>query len=118
MPKFAANLSMLFTELPFLDRIAAAAVAGFEAVECQFPYDYPAGEIADRLREAGLRMILHNLPAGDWAAGDRGIAAVPGREAEFRDGVAKAIEYAQALRCPRLNCLAGIVDSGHHVEAR
>ena len=118
MPKFAANLSMLFTELPFLDRIPAAAAAGFEAVECQFPYDYPARDIADRLREAGLRMILHNLPAGDWAVGDRGIAAVPGRETEFRDGVAKAVAYAQAVGCPRLNCLAGIVDPSCRAEAR
>lgn len=118
MPKFAANLSMLFTELPFLDRIAASAAAGFEAVECQFPYDYPPGEIARRLADSGLEIVLHNLPAGDWAAGDRGIAALLPRKSEFRDGVTKAIDYALALGCPRLNCLAGIVESAGHTEAQ
>lgn len=118
MPKFAANLSMLFTELPFLDRIPAAAAAGFGAVECQFPYEYRAEEIARRLEEGGMTMILHNLPAGNWAAGDRGIAAVPGREAEFREGLSMAVDYALALGCPRLNCLAGIVEPRRHLEAR
>lgn len=117
MPRFAANLSMLFTELPFLDRIAAAADAGFAAVECQFPYDDPAAAIAARLREAGVGMVLHNLPAGDWAGGERGIAVLAGREAEFRDGVARAIDYATALGCPRLNCLAGIIEPSQQQSA-
>lgn len=117
VPKFAANLSMLFTELPFLDRIAAAAAAGFDAVECQFPYEQRADEIAHRLEDNQMAMVLHNLPAGDWGAGDRGIAALPERRSEFRDGVAKAIEYARALNCPRLNCLAGIVEPGRQAEA-
>lgn len=108
MPKFAANLSMLFPELPFLDRFAAARAAGFEAVEVQFPYAYPASEIAARLSGEGLALVLHNLPPGDWQAGERGIAALAGREAEFRDGVARALDYAEALDCPQLNCLAGI----------
>lgn len=112
MPKFAANLTMLFTELPFLDRFAAARSAGFRAVEYLFPYEFPQQELAARLRAHGLRQVLHNLPAGDWAAGERGIACHPGREAEFRAGVARAIEYAQALDCPQLNCLAGKLPDG------
>lgn len=108
MPRFAANLSMLFTEHPFLERIGAAAQAGFRAVECQFPYGVPASEIAQALKRSGLPLVLHNLPAGNWAAGERGIACLPGREAEFRDGVIQALTYAQTLECPRLNCLAGI----------
>ena len=87
MPRFAANLSLLFTEVPFLDRFERAARAGFEAVECQLPYAHPAAEIRARLDAHGLRMVLHNLPAGDWDAGERGIACLPGREAEFRAGV-------------------------------
>ena len=87
MPRFAANLSMLFTELPFLDRFAAARAAGFRAVEYLFPYDYPKEELAARLRGEGLRQVLHNLPAGDWAAGERGIACDPRRTEEFRKGV-------------------------------
>jgi hydroxypyruvate isomerase len=108
MPKLAANLTMLFTEVPFLDRFEAAARAGFTAVEFQFPYEWPAMEIADRLSRNGLHLVLFNLPAGDWAAGDRGIAADPGRRDEFRAGVARAIEYAQVLRPERINLLAGI----------
>lgn len=107
MPKFAANLSMLFTELPFLDRFAAARAAGFGAVEYLFPYDHPKQQLAERLRANGLKQVLHNLPAGDWAAGERGIACHPGRIGEFRDGVARAIDYANALDCPQVNCLAG-----------
>ena len=107
MPRFAANLSMLFTELPFLDRFAAAAKNGFEAVEFLFPYEYPAAEIKARLEAHGLALVLHNLPAGDWEAGERGIACHPERVAEFRAGVARAIEYATALGVPQLNCLAG-----------
>jgi hydroxypyruvate isomerase len=112
MPRFAANLSMLFTEVPFLDRFALAARAGFEAVECQFPYDFAPAEIKARLDAHGLRMVLHNLPAGDWAAGDRGIACDPARKDEFRAGLARAIEFATALGVPQLNCLAGKAPSG------
>ena len=108
MPAFAANLSMLFTELDFPARFAAAAEAGFCAVECQFPYAFERELLAEQRRASGLPLVLHNLPAGDWAAGDRGIAALPERVAEFRDGVGLALEYATALDCPRLNCLAGI----------
>ncbi len=112
MPRLAANLSMLFTELPFLERFAAARAVGFGAVEYLFPYDHPAEELARRLRAHQLRQVLHNLPAGDWAAGERGIACHPGREAEFREGVQRAITYAHALDCPQVNCLAGKLPSG------
>jgi len=108
MLRFAANVSMLFTEAPFLDRFALAARAGFAAVECQFPYEAPAAEIRARLDDLGLAMVLHNLPAGDWAAGDRGLACLPQRADEFRAGVARAIAYAHALGVTQLNCLAGI----------
>jgi hydroxypyruvate isomerase len=107
MPRFAANLSMLFTEAPFLQRFDRAAAAGFKAVELQFPYEAPAAAIRERLVANGLEMVLHNLPAGDWAGGDRGIACNPARQAEFRAGVGKAIEYATTLGVPQLNCLAG-----------
>lgn len=112
MPRFAANLSMLFCERPLAERFAAAAHAGFTAVEMQFPYEMPATEIAGLLREHGLQMVLHNLPAGDWAGGERGIACHPDRVDEFRTGVAKAIHYATTLGCPQLNCLAGIAPAG------
>ena len=108
MLRFAANLSMLFTEAPFLDRFALAARAGFAAVECQFPYEAPATEIRARLDDLGLAMVLHNLPAGDWAAGDRGLACLPARADEFRAGVPRAIAYAHALGVTQVNCLAGI----------
>ena len=108
MPKFAANLTMLFTEVPFLDRFAAAAEAGFEAVEFLFPYDFTVKQVADALSASHLTPVLHNLPAGNWAAGERGIACLPDRTAEFRAGVPRAIEYATALRVPHVNCLAGI----------
>ena len=107
MPRFAANLSMLFTEHPFLDRFERAARAGFGAVEFLFPYAHTPGEVAARLKGNRLQCVLHNLPAGDWDAGERGIACLPDRIDEFRDGVAKAIEYATALGAPQLNCLAG-----------
>jgi hydroxypyruvate isomerase len=112
MPRFAANLSMLFTEHPFLDRFAAARAAGFGAVEYLFPYDYQKEELAARLRAHGLKQVLHNLPAGDWAAGERGIACHPGRVDEFRAGVERAILYAHALDCGQLNCLAGKLPAG------
>jgi hydroxypyruvate isomerase len=108
VPKLAANLSTLFPEVPFLERFAAAGRARFGYVECQFPYQWSPEELARRAREGGLAVVLHNLPAGDFAKGDRGIACLPGREREFREGVDKAIAYAKAVNCPRLNCLAGI----------
>ena len=107
MPKFAANLTMLFNEVPFLDRFERAARAGFEAVEFLFPYAYRADEIKQRLDDHGLRLVLHNLPAGDWDGGERGVACLPDRVAEFRSGVTRAIEYAQALGVGQLNCLVG-----------
>ena len=112
MPHFAANLTMLFTELPFLDRFKAAADAGFSAVEFLFPYDFVKSDVATALSDNGLKLALHNLPAGDWARGERGIACHPDRKQEFRAGVEQAIEYAQALDCPQLNCLAGILPAG------
>lgn len=112
MPRFAANLTMLFNEHPFLDRFAAAARAGFTAVEFLFPYDYPAEEIRRRLDEHKLTLVLHNLPAGDWAAGERGIACLPDRVEEFRAGMVRAIEYATALGVKQLNCLAGKAPAG------
>jgi hydroxypyruvate isomerase len=115
MPRFAANLSMLFNELPFLDRLEAAAKAGFRAVEYMSPYEYDPAELHARLDALGLEQVLFNLPAGDWAKGDRGIACDPARADEFRDSVATAIRYAQALSCPRLNCLAGIAPT--HADA-
>ncbi|GMV46336.1 MAG: hydroxypyruvate isomerase [Pseudomonadota bacterium] len=107
MPKLAANLSMLFDEVPFLERFALARAAGFDAVEVQFPYAWPAAEIRRRLDDNGLQLVLHNLPGGDWEAGERGIACLPGREQEFRRSVDQAIGYALALGAPQLNCLAG-----------
>ena len=112
MPKFAANLTMLFTELPFMQRFEAAANAGFEAVEYLFPYAFSKQELTAALRDNQLKQVLHNLPAGNWEGGDRGIACDPARTAEFRDGVAKAIDYATALGCPRVNCLAGKLPAG------
>lgn len=109
MPRFAANLTMLFNELPFLERFGAASRAGFAGVEFLFPYDYEKERLAGVLRSNGLSLVLHNLPAGDWAKGERGVACHPERVIEFRDGVDRAIEYAVHLGCPRLNCLAGIL---------
>jgi len=107
MPRFAANLSMLFTEVPFLDRFERAARAGFGSVEFLFPYAHTPQEVAAKVKGNRLKVVLHNLPAGDWDAGERGIACLPDRVDEFREGVAKAIEYATALGTPQLNCLAG-----------
>ena len=112
MPRLAANLSTLFTELPFLDRFAAAAAAGFRAVEYQFPYDFKKEAVAECANAAGVQVVLHNIPSGNAAKGDRGIACLPERVQEFRDGVGRAVEYAQAAGCPRLNCLAGVVPEG------
>lgn len=108
MPRFAANLSMMFNEVPFLDRFAAARQAGFEGVEFLFPYDFPAAEIRARLRGEGLTQVLFNLPPGDWAKGERGLASLPGRQAEFRTAVGKALDYAATLECRLLHCMAGI----------
>ncbi|UUD63710.1 hydroxypyruvate isomerase family protein [Pseudomonas seleniipraecipitans] len=109
MPRFAANLSMMFSDAPFLQRFGRAAAVGFKGVEYLFPYDFTPAELAERLAEHGLSQVLFNLPPGDFAAGERGIAALPGREAEFREGVDRAIEYAHALGCPKLHAMAGLV---------
>ncbi len=116
MPRFCANLTMLFGEVDFPERFAKAAAAGFKGVECQFPYAWPKGQIADKIRQFDLRLVLHNLPPGDWSKGERGIACLPGRENEFQEGVGKAIEYAKALNCPQVNCLAGLTPAGVPAE--
>ena len=109
MPKFAANLTLLFNEVPFIDRFGAAAKAGFKAVEFLFPYDHDAPAIAAQLKMHSLENVLFNMPPGDFAAGERGLACVPGREAEFRDGVAKALAYAGILGTPRLHMMADLL---------
>ena len=110
--RFAANLSMMFTEHPFLERFAAASAAGFDAVEYLFPYEFPATNLKERLDRHGLVQALFNMPPGDWAAGERGTACLPGREAEFREGVARAVDYARTLGCPRLHCMSGLPPAG------
>ncbi|MBV7299296.1 hydroxypyruvate isomerase [Enterovibrio paralichthyis] len=117
MPKLAANLSMLFNELPFIERFSAAANFGFKGVEYLFPYAFDANELKAELDRNHLKQVLFNLPAGDWDAGDRGIAADPSRIDEFRAGVSLAIEYAKVLGCEQVNCLAGIVPAGVSQEA-
>lgn len=117
MPRFAANLTMMFNEVDFLDRFSAAANAGFKGVEYLFPYDYPADRLGEELSKNGLVQVLHNLPAGDWDGGDRGIACDPARVGEFQDGVGVAIEYATALGCPQVNCLAGITPRSVSAQA-
>ena len=112
MPKFAANLTMLYNEVDFMDRFKAAADDGFKGVEYLFPYAYGADELAAKLKENGLEQVLHNLPAGDWGAGERGIACHPDRVEEFKKGVDTAIEYAKVLGTERINCLAGKVPAG------
>ena len=112
MPRFAANLTMMYTEHSFLDRFAAAARDGFTAVEYLFPYEHPAATLAALLKEHGLRQVLFNSPPGDWKAGERGIAALPGREQEFRDGFLLALEYARVLESPRIHAMAGLAPSG------
>lgn len=112
MLKFAANLTMLFNELPFLDRFAAAKAAGFNGVEYLFPYEFDKAVLAEKLHQHGLTQVLHNLPAGNWSAGERGIAVLPDRVEEFRDGVIRAVDYAKALDCRQLNCLVGIAPAG------
>lgn len=108
MPRFNANITMMFQEVDFMDRFAEAAKAGFKGVEYLFPYDYEADDLVKALDDNGLVQVLHNLPAGDWGAGERGIATLPDRVDEFKAGVAKAIDYATALKCGQVNCLAGI----------
>ena len=112
MLKLAANLTMLFTELPFLDRFQAASEAGFRYVECLFPYKYGAPELAQRLRDNNLSQVLFNLPAGDWDGGARGIAVMPDRTREFREGVARALAYADVLDVTLINCLVGKLPEG------
>ncbi|CAD5372704.1 Putative hydroxypyruvate isomerase [Rubrivivax sp. A210] len=112
MPRFAANLSMLYNELPFLDRFEAAARDGFTAVEYLFPYAFEARELRARLEAHGLQQVLFNAPPGDWDAGERGTASLPRREAEFRAGFARALDYAQALDCPRVHVMAGLRPAG------
>jgi hydroxypyruvate isomerase len=112
MPKFCANLTMLYNEVDFLARFEAASRSGFKGVEYLFPYAYPAAQLRERLDTCRLVQVLHNLPAGDWAKGERGIACHPDRVGEFQDGVGSAIEYATALGCKQVNCLAGIAPKG------
>ncbi|MER8161103.1 2-oxo-tetronate isomerase [Streptomyces sp. NPDC094472] len=109
MPRFAANLSMMYAEHDFLDRFAAASADGFEAVEYLFPYAYDATELRRRLDDHGLRQVLFNAPPGAWESGERGLAALPGREAEVRSGIDRALEYAAELGCPRVHMMAGLV---------
>ncbi|MBS1190134.1 MAG: hyi [Rhodocyclaceae bacterium] len=112
MPNFCANLSFLFTEVPFPERFARAAAAGFRGVEYMSPYDHSPESVAGWLRDAGLQQVLFNLPAGDWGAGERGMACQPGREAEFRESVELAFTYARALDCRRIHCLSGLRPAG------
>lgn len=112
MPRFAANLTTMYTEHNFLDRFAAAAHDGFLAVEFLFPYEHPAAALVALLKEHGLKQVLFNAPPGHWQAGERGCAALPGREQEFREGFLRALDYAQALGCPRIHAMAGIAPAG------
>jgi hydroxypyruvate isomerase len=112
VPRFSANLSMMYTEHPFLDRFAAAAADGFTAVEYLFPYEYPAPQLRGLLDGNGLQQALFNAPPGDFEAGERGIASLPGREAEFRNGFDRALDYAETMDCPRVHVMAGLVPAG------
>src|SRR5215469_8267545 len=112
MPRFAANLTMMFNEVPFLDRFKAAADAGFKAVEFLFPYDFTPEEVACQAKKSSVEIVLFNMPAGNWAAGERGIGGLPGREQEFRDGVDKALLYAEHLGVQRLHAMAGVAPAG------
>ncbi len=112
MPRFAANISTMFTEHPLAERVAAAAGAGFEAVECQFPYEVPAADMKAALDEAGIPLVLINTPPGDFSAGERGLAALPGREADFRAAIEEAITYAEAVGCRQIHVMAGVCPEG------
>ncbi len=112
MPKFSANLTMMFNEVEFPSRFERASIAGFKAVEYMFPYEWPKEQLAEELESHELEQVLFNLPAGDWAAGERGIACIPGRESEFKEGVELALTYAKALQCPAINCLVGLTPEG------
>jgi len=114
--KFSANLSFLFLERPFLERFAAGRAAGFSAVEFHFPYAFAPAEVAAAAQQAGVEVVLFNLPAGDWDAGERGIACDPARQEEFQEGVGRAVEYARALGCRQINCLAGLLPDGISAE--
>ena len=116
MRKFSANLTMLFNEVGFLSRFERASRAGFKGVEYLFPYEWNKEQLAEELDKYSLEQVLYNLPAGDWAGGERGIACLPGREQEFQEGIGLAIEYAKALGCPRLNCLVGLTPEGIPAE--
>ena len=117
MPHFAANLTMLYNEHDFLDRFAAAAADGFSAVEILFPYAFAATDLAARLRAHGLQQVLINAPPGDWDAGERGLAGLPGREAEFRHLFAQALDYAHTLDCTRIHVMAGRLPAGHSFDS-
>src|SRR6266699_606912 len=112
MPKFSANISMLFKEVEFPERFEAAARGGFKAVEIQFPYGWSKSQLGEIAQHAGVEVVLINIPAGDPEKGDRGIACLPSRLAEFRAGVSRAVEYAGALGCKQMNCLAGVAPPG------
>jgi len=112
MPRLAANLTMMFNEVPFEERFDAAARAGFRAVEFLFPYEWPSSQLAQWMANAGVENVLFNLPPGDWNKGERGLAALPGREVEFREGFCRALDYAQALGTPRLHVMAGLIPPG------
>ena len=112
MLRFAANISTMFHEYAFSERIVIAANAGFQAVECQWPYDVSANDLKEQLDKAGIPLILLNAPAGDWGTGDRGLAAISGREQEFKDSITMALEYARALGCHNVHVLAGVSDEG------
>jgi hydroxypyruvate isomerase len=118
MPRFAANLTFLFNEVPFLERFGEAAQAGFRAVEFAFPYEYRISEIVAQQREHRLEIVLINAPSGDWAAGDRGLASLPGREHEFTAGIANALQYAKAFACTRIHAMAGVVPEGADAAER
>ena len=117
MPKFAANLSMMFTEWPFLERFQAASDAGFGAVEYLFPYDHPAAEIAAQLKKHGLQQALFNAHAGDWDGGERGLASLAGRQQDFQDSIEQALAYAQVLACPKIHVMAGLGEATGKAES-
>ena len=112
MPRFAANISTMFNEHALIDRVQAAADAGFQAVECQFPYEVPADDMKAALDEAGIPLVLINTPPGDFSAGERGLAALPGREADFRGAIAEALDYAEAVGCRMIHVMAGVLPEG------